>query len=281
MKSWNTVAIVGVGLIGGSIGLALRRRGLARSVVGVGRRASSLRKARRYGTVTSTTTNLARGVAAAELVVVCTPVGLIAKHVREASAHCPPGALITDAGSTKAEIVAALRGDLGRDVAFVGSHPLAGSEKTGPEFAKEDLLEGRVVVVTPTRTTGRDRYAAVATFWSQLGARVIRMTPSDHDRALAATSHLPHLVASVLAASTSNGDLRLVASGWRDTTRIAAGDVQLWRQIFSGNRGHLLKSLGKFEKSLASFRAALERDDPVAIEKFLAMGKQTRDAVGS
>src|SRR5688572_15288147 len=151
MKHWETVAIVGVGLIGGSIGLALRERKLAGRVVGIGRRPESLQRAVAVGAVHETTQDVERGVSDAELVLVCTPVESIAGHVRQAAHACPAGALITDAGSTKASIVRQLNSSLPPAVAFVGSHPLAGSEKNGCDHARADLFEGRVVVVTPTR----------------------------------------------------------------------------------------------------------------------------------
>jgi prephenate dehydrogenase len=279
MKQWDTVAIVGVGLIGGSVGLALRERRLARTVVGIGRRAASLRKAKQHGAVTETTTNLPRGVAKADLVVVCTPVEKIVEQVRQAAEHCPAGALITDAGSTKATIVVALDDELRDGVAFVGSHPLAGSEKVGPEAARADLFDGRLVVITPTRRTQPKHVSQIEQFWQSLGARVVCMSPQAHDEAVAATSHLPHLLASALAAATPEDLLPLVAGGWLDTTRVAAGDVELWRQILSDNRLHVLKNLDKFEKVLSSFRTALERNDPAKIAKLLEQGKQTRDAV--
>ncbi len=281
MKHWDTVAVVGVGLIGGSIGLALRGRGLAKHVVGIGRRASSLKAAQQCGAVTHTTTNLPRGVADAQVVVVCTPIETIAEKVRECAEHCPTGTLITDAGSTKAQIVSALDGQLPREVAFVGSHPLAGSEQTGPQNARADLFDGRLVVVTPTRRTEKSRLAEVERFWTSLGASVTRMSATEHDQAVAAISHLPHLVASALAASTPEKQLPLAATGWLDTTRIAAGDVQLWRQILADNRGHVLKSLDKFEKVLSKFRAALETDNGRALLKLLEAGKHNRDSVGS
>src|SRR5687768_13735455 len=162
MQRWNTVAIIGVGLLGGSVGLALRERSLAKQVVGIGRRPASLKKARQRGAIDSTTTDLARGVKDAELVVVCTPVGQIVEQVRQAADFCPPETIVTDVGSTKESIVAALAGEFVRGVAFVGSHPLAGSEKTGAEFARSDLFEGRVTVITPTPRTKAEHYAAVA-----------------------------------------------------------------------------------------------------------------------
>jgi prephenate dehydrogenase len=280
MKRWESVTIVGVGLIGASIGLALRERSLARHVIGVGRRASSLRKAKQRGAVTSTTTNLARGVADAELVVICTPLELIVEHAAEVAANCGPGTLITDAGSTKSEIVRALQSRLrgNAKAEFIGSHPMAGSEKTGPTHARFDLFDGRVAVVTPTRSTKPATLKTLAGFWTSLGAHVIQMSPKGHDRSVAMISHLPHLVASALAETTPTEDLPLAATGWLDTTRIASGDPELWRQILTDNRADVLKSLGKFEKVLASFRHALECDDDGKLAQLLEAGKQRRDA---
>ena len=281
MKQWDTVAIVGVGLIGGSIGLALRRRQLARHVIGIGRRAASLRAAKRVGAVTATTLDLAKGAAQAELVVVCTPVGRIVKDVIAAAAASQSGCLITDAGSTKAEIVAALDGRLNGKTHFVGSHPLAGSEKNGPGAASAELFVDRTVVITPTKTTRAADLAGLAAFWTGLGANVVSMSAATHDRILAATSHLPHLAASALAAATSEEDLPWVASGWLDTTRVAAGDAELWRQIFESNRPQLLKALTKYEKTLAALRRAIERGDEKKLTEILLQAKHKRDAVGS
>jgi prephenate dehydrogenase len=280
-QHWNTVAIIGVGLIGGSIGLALRERNLAGEVVGIGRSARSLRKAEAAQAVTRTTTDMSAGVREAELCVVCTPVGSIARHVLEAAAACPERALITDAGSTKASIVRALNGALPRSVSFVGSHPLAGSEKGGCEHSRANLFEGRVVAVTPTRKTSADDLQRTADFWSSLGATVLVMSPAAHDRALAATSHLPHLVAAALARCTTAEDFPLTAGGWRDCTRIAAGDAELWTQILSDNHENVLKAIARFEKSLARFRTVLKRGETRKLTQLLEEAKKVRDAVGS
>jgi prephenate dehydrogenase len=250
-------------------------------VVGIGRRESTLAKAVQRGAITEATTDLATGVSQAEFIVVCTPVCHIVEQVRAAAEHAPPGAILTDAGSTKGEIVAALDGELPRGAGFVGSHPMAGSEKAGPEFAEEDLFEDRVTIVTPTANTPHAALSAVEQFWQSLGARTVRMAPQEHDAAVAAVSHVPHVAAAALAAVTPEELLPLVGGGWCDTTRVAAGDVELWRQILTENRGHVLRALAEFEKTLASFREALARGDDAALVRLLEQGKLRRDAVGN
>lgn len=279
--NWDAVAIIGVGLIGSSIGLALRERGLARRVIGIGRDAAKLRTAKKLGAVTETSLEIAKGVADADLVVVCTPVEHIAEHALLAAQHAPAGALITDAGSTKQRIVAAVERKLPDLARFVGSHPMAGSERSGAAEGRADLFAGKVVVVTPSKRTPAKDAESIGEFWAALGARVFMMTPEAHDRAVAATSHLPHLLASVLASVTRAEDAPLVASGWSDTTRVAGGDAELWRQIFQSNDKQVLDALKRFEKQLASARRALERGDGARLTKILAQGKAVRDALGN
>ncbi|HET6882847.1 MAG TPA: prephenate dehydrogenase/arogenate dehydrogenase family protein [Pirellulales bacterium] len=276
-RQFDTIAILGVGLIGGSIGLAVLRRGLASRVIGVGRRIEGLRMALEMGAITSFTLAPAEGVAEADLVVVCTPVGRIADDVRTVARHCRSGTLITDVGSTKGAIVAEVGGSLPGGVQFIGSHPLAGSERSGAAAAEVDLFVDRVVVLTPSAATQSEDLERLGDFWRSLGARVVTMSAEEHDRALAITSHLPHLVASALAASTPQELLQLTATGWADTTRIAAGDADLWRQIFASNRDSLLASLSSFEQQLASFRAALEGRDDDGLVELLAAAKRRRD----
>lgn len=281
MKRFHRVAIVGVGLIGGSIGLALRQRSLADAVVGVGRRQATLRTARRVGAVTSATIDLSKGVAEADLVVVCSPVGKIVEHVLEAARYCPEGTLITDAGSAKQAIVEALDGPLPRGCRFLGSHPLAGSEKAGPAHASADLFEGRVAILTPTKNTRAEDFDVLEQFWTGLGSVVIQMPPDEHDRALAVTSHLPHAVAATLASLVPETYFRLCGAGLLDTTRIASGEAELWKQVFLQNRANLLAEIGRFEQGLAALRTALEQDDQSELLRLLSVAKKARDALGS
>ncbi|MFO0870049.1 MAG: prephenate dehydrogenase/arogenate dehydrogenase family protein [Pirellulales bacterium] len=287
--AWDTVAILGVGLIGGSIGLGLRQRGLARRIIGIGRRASSLQAARRRGAATETTTDLRRGVAQANLIIVCTPVEQVAAQIHSLRQHCLSDALITDVASTKATIVAAVESveasarQLGTPLRgqFVGSHPLAGSEKTGVRYADPDLFVDRAAVVTPTPCTPARAVRRATQLWQSLGARVTRMSAQAHDEAVAAISHLPHLVASALAAATPRSQLSLTGGGWRDTTRVAAGDIELWRQILGDNRQQLLPCLDHFLQVLARFRQALIDHDEPELRRLLEAGKEIRDAVGN
>lgn len=281
MKRWNTVAIIGVGLIGGSIGLALRQRGLAERVIGVGRRQSSLRTARRIGAVTNTTVDLAKGVADAELVVVCSPVAKIVEHVRQSAEACPDGSLITDAGSTKQAIVESLDGCLPRGCRFLGSHPVAGSEKSGAAHASPDLFEGRVTILTPTKNTRAEDFDLLTQFWSSLGSVVLQMPAEEHDRALALTSHLPHALAAALTACQTEAYFRFAGTGLLDTTRVAGGDPELWSQIFIQNRENVLSAIETFTTELNSLREALRDGDLRALERFLVLAKKNRDALGS
>lgn len=285
LKRWNTVAIVGVGLIGGSVGLALRRRGLAENIVGIGRRAISLDTAHRVGAVTQSTQDLRSGAVGADLVVVCTPVAQIVEHVRQAAA-CSARSLITDVGSTKGWIVGQIdvllqNGSLPEGTRYVGSHPIAGSEQTGVAQADAELFEGRVVVVTPTARTAEADVTAVSDFWSALGAEVRRLSPEAHDAVLAATSHVPHAAAFALAASVADEDWPLSAGGLRDTTRIAASDPELWSQILLTNRDEVLKSLERYQQSLDGLRDALRQGDKTRLLELLQEAKRKRDAVGN
>ncbi|MCA9101626.1 MAG: prephenate dehydrogenase/arogenate dehydrogenase family protein [Planctomycetales bacterium] len=275
------MAIVGVGLIGGSIGKTLLARNLARHVIGIGRRQASLDEAEAAGTVTSTTTELEQGVADADVVVVASPVANIVEHVVRAASACPTVALITDAGSTKVDIVTAAEAQLPPGNRFIGSHPLAGGERRGPAAAKANLFAGRTVVVTPTAATNPTALVDARRFWSLLGAEVVQLTPEEHDRALAITSHLPHLIAGGLAAALPQEYRPLAASGFRDTTRTAAGDAELWVQILMSNRENVLAGIDAFDAVIHTAREALQQGDADTLRQLLSKGKDSRDALGN
>ncbi|NOY42091.1 MAG: prephenate dehydrogenase/arogenate dehydrogenase family protein [Planctomycetes bacterium] len=282
MPAYRTVAIVGVGLIGGSIGLALRQRKLAGSVIGIGRRQTSLDKAIACGAIDHSTTDFESGVAGADIVIVATPVDSVADDVCRATAIVDEAALVTDVGSTKGAICSAVESSpTAVAERFVGSHPLAGNHRSGPEHATADLLEGKTVVVTPTPKTPGPTTERIAQFWEALGAQVQRMSPEQHDQALAVTSHLPHLVASALAACTPPEWLPLAATGWADTTRIAAADPELWTAIFSQNKQAVSETLAGLIEQLTKLQTELNEENWTQIHDTLQQAKRIRDALGN
>ena len=281
---WQNVAIVGVGLLGGSLGLALRERKLAATVTGIGRDAQRLRMAVERGVISKYSTDLMSGVADADLVVLCTPVSLIASQLGDVYQATQDDCLITDVGSTKAQIVSAA--DALDTTRFVGSHPLAGSEQTGFEHARADLFENRLVIVTPSNRPSQldDQATAVnriRSFWESVGAHVQQMPADQHDRLLATTSHLPHLIAAALSAMLKPDEFPLTGTGWRDTTRIAAGDAELWRQIIAANREAVVVAMQRFGQQWQQLQAAIENDNPMALMSILEQGKQNRESLGS
>lgn len=277
----DSLAIIGVGLIGGSIGLAARRAGGFGPVIGVGRDSAGLETARRLGCVDEITTDLTDGARRADVIIVCTPVDVIAGQVLAAAAQCKPGALITDAGSTKVAIVRAVEDSLPRDRQFVGSHPLAGSEKRGPENARADLFDNRLTLITPTDRTPPAAAERAAAFWRALGSRVLPISPEYHDEALALTSHLPHLVAAALAGILPREMAELTATGFRDTTRLAASDAGLWSAILGQNSGNIARALRQLQDRLTEFETALRAGDTNTLNRLLVQAKETRDDLGN
>jgi prephenate dehydrogenase len=281
ISDFQTIAIVGVGLIGGSLAAALKRRKLARTIVGVGRNLSRLAEARSRDLIDDATTDLASAAQRSDLVVLCLPVDRIVVGVRDAAASCRPGTLITDAGSIKGAICRELTKGLPAGVEFVGSHPLAGSERQGFEHADADLFANRVCVLTPTGTASPQAGDRIRTFWESLGATVVTMSPEAHDRALAETSHLPHLAAAALAAVLAPENAPLAATGFRDTTRIAGGDPDLWTAILLGNADAVLAKLQTYENSLAAFRIALADRNEQRLKELLTEARLRRETLAT
>ena len=279
---FQQITIVGVGLIGGSVGLAAKARGVAGRVVGVDRDPATIANAIALGALDAGGTDLTDGVAGSGLVVVCTPVDRIAEVIVAAAPHAKSGTLFTDGGSTKAGIVAAVRGRMPAGVDYVPAHPLAGSEKSGAEYGRADLFHNRVtaVVMSPFGAAW-ERTVAVGRFWEALGSRVVLMNAEEHDRTLAFTSHVPHAVASAVAGVMPSEWLKLTAGGFRDVTRVAAGDPDLWAAIFEANRDATLAALAAFTARMAEFRRLLEAGDRAGLVTWLTEGKQVRDALGT
>jgi len=275
--SARTLVVIGLGLIGGSIAKAARQRGLFQSVIGVGRDPERMQQAVAAGVVDEGSTDATEAVSNASIVVVCTPVDLIASEVVRLQRFLPADALVTDVGSTKARLCRQIHEQLPEGSQFLGSHPLAGSEKTGFENAREDLLDGACVVVTPDEQTSVADVERIEQFWKALGGRVSRMSPEEHDERLARTSHLPHLAAAALAGVVREEDLPLAATGFGDTTRVAAGDPSLWTAIFLENASATLAATELYLQQLSEFKTAIENQDAGRITELLQQGKNRRD----
>ncbi len=278
---FDTLTIVGVGLIGGSIGRAARHRKSVRRVLGVCRSDAAIAQAVSVGAIDTGFTSIEAAASQSDVIVFCTPVDLIASGILAVAPHCRPGAIITDTGSTKSAIVRAVEAAMPANVPFVGGHPLAGSEKNGVEHADARLFQDRVTVLTPTQRTDAGALQRVSEFWAHLGSRTCTMSPEDHDRGMALTSHLPHLLAAALAGVLPEELHGLAASGFRDTTRIAAGDPSLWTPILSENRLAVLDALSAFKDRLDRIQQALDNENEGQLRALLDEGKRRRDALGS
>jgi prephenate dehydrogenase len=277
----QTVAIVGVGLIGGSIAAALKQRKFTGPIIGAGRDRDRIAGACRLGLIDTAAESLADAAREADLIVFCTPVDRIVPSVRTAAASSRPGTLLTDAGSVKRRICDELRDGLPDGVTFIGSHPVAGSDRRGFEHANPALFQGRVCVVTPDVQTPPAAFDRLRAFWQFLGMKVIQASAAEHDTTLARTSHLPHVVAAALAEAVPPNLYELAGTGFRDTTRIAGGSPELWVSILLENAESLLPALAAYGERFEEFRDAISRRDAEQLRKLLENAKANRDALDS
>ena len=280
---FEKVVIVGPGLIGGSLGMALRHAGRARRIVGVGHRQSSLDKARKQQAIDEGTLDAVEAVADADLVVLATRVGKIIEIAGRVVPRMKRGAILTDVGSVKEAICNAVERALassGRsDIRFVGGHPLAGSEQRGIDAATRDLFQGALCLLTPDARTDPRRagLAEVRAMWQAVGCRVRELPPDEHDRLLAEISHVPHAVAACLIEAASEEALELAASGFMDTTRVASGEPELWLDICMANRLELVASLRRLAAEVTAFAGDLDAANAKAILERLKSAKARRD----
>ncbi len=280
---FRKITIVGVGLLGGSIGLAVRQRRVAGEIAGFVRRAASLKDCEKAGAVDYATTDLLAAVSNADLVILCTPLAQMRSLTQQFLPALKRGAIVTDVGSVKADVVRELESLVKKSGAhFVGGHPMAGAEKTGVTAARKNLFENAVCVLTPTKKSNAGAVRKLETFWKSIGARTLRLDAAQHDLLVSRTSHLPHVVAATLANLVLNPaqpqtQAALCATGFRDTTRIASGSPEMWRDIALANRKHLARSVDAFVEELKKFQNALKGGDGSAVEKYFATAKQRRD----
>ena len=281
---FQKITIIGVGLLGGSIGLAVRQRRLAAEVAGFVRRAASLKDCEKAGAVDYATTDLLAAVSNADLVILCTPLSQMRARVEKMLPALKRGAIVTDVGSAKTGVVREIYGLIRKAGAhFIGSHTMAGAEKTGVQAAKADLFVNAVCVVTPAKNSNPAALRTVEQFWKSLGGRILRLTPQLHDQFVSRSSHLPHIVAAALAnwvldPAWPKAQAQLCASGFRDTSRIASGSPEMWRDIALANRNNLVKSLDDFIAGLQKFQTSLKKSNVEAVTKYFETAKLRRDA---
>lgn len=281
----DRLAIIGVGLIGGSFARALRQAGVVRTIIGIDRDASNLQQAKSLGVVDEVCENPCQGVRGADVVFLSVPVCSIPVAFQEITASLEPGCIVTDGGSVKAGIVSSCERLLPQGCFFVGGHPIAGTEHSGAAASFATLFRGKRCILTPTATTDAAALSVVSRLWEAAGADVCTMDAQRHDRVFAEISHLPHMVAYSLVHAVGTADaegediLSYTAGGFRDFTRIASSDPAMWRDIALMNRTALLASIDGFSSSLETLRASIEQGDSAGLVDFFTLAKRFRDGI--
>jgi len=279
IKPFNKIVIVGVGLIGGSLGLAVKKKRLAKEVVGLCRRRSSLKKALKARAVDWGTIDARKASVNADFIIIATPAGSIVRLAKEISKYLKRGAIITDVGSVKEALVGAIEHIIPAGIHFIGGHPMAGSEQGGVIFAKEDIFEQSLCILTKTKKTDVGALRRVASFWKALGVRVSVTDVFTHDKRVAQVSHLPHLIAQSLCLSADGESLRYASGSFRDTTRVASLNTKVWIDIFKLNRKHLLVSLDRYIRVLKQARRDLAKNDFTRLKMKIEKASRIRTAL--
>ncbi len=282
----NKLVIIGVGLIGGSFAMALRQAGMVKHITGVGRSAENMQRALDQGVIDETATDMASALQNADVILLAMPVGQTERIMAQISPHLQADTLITDAGSTKQDVIAATRRHLNQKnlTNFVPGHPIAGAEQSGVLAAKADLYNNKHVILTPLDETRPEATQAITNLWQACGATVSQMPAKEHDNVLAATSHLPHILAFALmnhlhTSTEKNPEnlLRFAGSGFRDFTRIASSSPEMWRDICIANRHALISQMDAYQKELEVLREILEKEDEGKLEEAFSQAREVRD----
>jgi cyclohexadieny/prephenate dehydrogenase len=283
---FNRVALIGIGLIGSSISHAARRAGIVGEIVGSSSTAATRAKAKELGLVSRAYETAAEAVKDADLVILCTPIGVYGKIAEEIRAHLKPGAILTDVGSVKASVVRDIAPHVPDGVHFIAGHPIAGTEQSGPEAGFAELFDGRWCILTPEPDADRMAVAQLETFWHKLGSDVEIMTPEHHDLVLGITSHVPHLIAfnivntaAHLGRVTDSEVIKFSAGGFRDFTRIAASDPVMWRDVFLNNKDAVLEMLGRFSEDLVTLQRAIRFGDGETLERLFTEARAVRRGI--
>ncbi len=277
---FEKIAIIGVGLIGGSIGLAVRKNRLAAKVIGIGRRKVSIDRAIRRSAIDAGTLNLKQGIKGADLIIIATPVDKVEVKIAEVAKHAKEGVIVIDVNSTKQRIVSSAERCLPKDMFFVGTHPIAGSEQAGVFSSDAELFKGSICIITPTLRTDKKVLEKIKSLWKNIGAEVRIMSPKLHDDTVAAISHLPHILAYALCNTVSSKELKMAGTGFKDATRIARSNPRMWEEIFIQNQKSLLKSVTVFQKNLNAFKDDIIKNRRTSLSKRLILAKRKRDVLG-
>ena len=279
---FQTVSIIGVGLLGGSIAKGLKERGISKKIIGIGRNPEKLQSAKSSGIIDEFTDNVEKGVKTSDAIIICTPVSLILDFLKKILPHIKDNCLITDVGSTKKSIVIGARKIMGDKQNFIGSHPMAGSEKSGAEFSNPDLFKNATCILTPDKNTPREIINKAKRFWKLLEANVIVLNPAQHDKLIAAISHIPQLSAVSLSRLVyeMSEDINLIRSivgnGFRDATRTAQGSPQMWKDIYIDNKEAIVILIDKLINILTDFRNKINSEDEEYLLKKLTEIKEFR-----
>jgi len=278
MKLFNKVAIVGVGLIGGSIGLAIRKKDLAEKIIGIAKHRSTILKAKNIGAIDEGTKDLT-GIKDSDLVILACPVRTIISISKKIIPLLKKGTILIDVGSTKKEIVSEIKKYKTKEIDFIGCHPLAGLEKKGVINAREDLFCDSVCILTPLKSTEKRNLDKIIKFWRNLGAKIKILSPEKHDSILSLVSHLPHIISFGLIKSIPERYFEFSSTGLKDTTRIASSDPILWTDIFLTNKSYVLKAIEKFQRSLEYFKSLIKKEREKKLFESLRRAKLKRDAL--
>ncbi len=280
---FDKITVLGVGLIGASFALAMRKEGLCGHISGSGRNENNLRKASGLGIIDSYDLDPAVACAGSDLILLSTPVGIFPELVRRCASSFRKDAILTDAGSVKGRLVREIEGLIPSHVRYIGGHPIAGSDRSGIDSSNAGLFRNAVCVVTPTEKSDTGALGVVSEIWESLGSKVITMDPETHDRIYGAVSHLPHVIAYMLMNTVCDIDasyLGYSGQGFKDTTRIASSSPEMWRDICLLNRENLIGMLSLFQKNLELFSRYLTASDSVSIEKEFDKARKLRDGIG-
>jgi prephenate dehydrogenase len=279
LKELKQITVIGLGLLGGSVTLSVLRRFKGVKTTGYAHRPTTRRKARKLLAATEVFGDIKNSVANADLVILATPISTFEKIFSEISDALPSGCIVTDVGSTKVLPQRWATKHLPKQVHYVGSHPIAGSEQRGIESAREDLFEQAICILTKTKKTNRQAVQTLKRFWSKLGCHIKLMKPVEHDRILANISHLPHIAAAALMNTISIEDGKFAGKGFIDTSRIASGPVNIWADVLLTNANNTIRGIDKMITELTKLKRAIKNQDKKQIEKLLEAAKSKRSAL--